>query len=119
MAEGSRCTAVDKRAVVPSDRMKGSRGAHQSRPSGTSYALFLLVGTRPRGRCTSVPGGVELLAGRVRHAHVVDDDGGAGHSLRAVADDDVLDDQVVGNREVGEVDLGTIQLHGRVPVRRY
>src|ERR671911_2618316 len=68
-------------------------------------------------RSSSVPGGVELLAGRERHAHVVDDDGGAGHRLRAVADDHVLDDQVVGNREVGEVDLGTIQWHGRAPVR--
>src|SRR5690606_37613810 len=47
-------------------------------------------------RLAPVPGGVELLAGPPRHAHVVDVDLVAGGGLGAVADLEVLGDQLGG-----------------------
>src|SRR4029078_591024 len=51
---------------------------------------------------------VELLAGRVRDAHVVDLDRGSGGGLGAVTLDHVGDLEVGRGRAVGEVDLGLV-----------
>src|SRR5699024_4288116 len=54
----------------------------------------------------AVPRRIELVAGLVLDAHVVDLDLGAGGGLRAVADGDVVDDQFGGGRAALGAEFG-------------
>src|SRR3954454_15578514 len=94
-------------------------GDGQLAPGADPHALHALVpalddpaaAQREAERLTTVPAGVELLAGAEGHAHVVDGDGLAGLRNLAVALPDVLDLQVRRGLAAREVDLGLVDAH--------